>query len=131
MTILDVKSLIDINRYQKINIDASAPEEVYLEADMLKPENNINFLKQCAKQITSITFSDRETGNPYARTENGKLVWTDPAGYRAVLLNGETKAGLMAMVRPIDVPALELPAEPQPDAPDDIHTLGQWGPTQQ
>ena len=131
MTILDMKSLIDINRYQKINIDALSPEGVYPESDLLKTEINTTFLKQCAKQIASITFTDRDTGNPYARMENGKLVWTDPIVYRAALSNEETKAGLLAMLQPFDDAASTLTAEPQPIDPDDIHTLGQWGQSQE
>ena len=37
MTILDVKAMLDIDRFRKININAHAPEEVYA-GDDLTPE---------------------------------------------------------------------------------------------
>jgi hypothetical protein len=127
MTILHIKSLIDINRYQKINIDALSPEAVYPDPEMLKAEINTSFLKQCAQQITSITFADFETGKPYARMEAGKMVWVDPTGYGAALADEETRAGLVAMDPHADDPPIALQAGPPPIVPDHIHTLGQWG----
>jgi len=127
MTIFDFKPLLDINRYQKINIDAQSPEEVYPDSASLKAANNISFLEQCARRIASITFADRETGRPYARMEKGEMVWTDPAGYRAAMTDEETKAGIAAMDPRADDAPNSLQTGPPPAVPDHIHTLGQWG----
>ncbi|MDA1326720.1 MAG: hypothetical protein O3C34_18510 [Proteobacteria bacterium] len=128
MTILHIKPLIDINRYQKINIDALSPAEVYPDSVSLKVENNISFLRQCAERIKSITFADQKTGKPYALMERGNMVWSDPAGYRAAMTDEETRAAITAMDPRADAVAATLGDRQPPAAPDPTHTLGQWGP---
>jgi hypothetical protein len=127
MTIFDLKTLIDIDRYQKINIDASGPEEVYPDRELLKPEINTSFLKQCARQITSIIFADGKTGKPYARMESGKLVWADPAGYGIAMADEDSRTAIAAMDPLADHALKTLTGKPPPLVPDHIHTLGQWG----
>ena len=127
MTILDVKCLIDVDRYRKINIDAHRPDEVYPDADALAPERNTAFLQQCARQIPTINFADRDTGAVYARMESGGLVWTYPPAFATALEDAETQAGITAM----DPDAATAPSHPdaksRPLEPDRVHTLGQWG----
>ncbi|HMB49006.1 MAG TPA: hypothetical protein VKN63_12085, partial [Afifellaceae bacterium] len=53
MTILDIKYLLDIERYRKINIDAQRPEDVY-DSEQMAPELNTAFLEQCAGRIPTI-----------------------------------------------------------------------------
>ena len=48
MTILDIKGMLDIDRFRKINIHAQKPADVYAEKD-LAPERNVEFLKRCAR----------------------------------------------------------------------------------
>ena len=48
MTVLDIKSMLDIERFRKINIHAQKPEEVYVNEN-LAPECNVEFLKRCAR----------------------------------------------------------------------------------
>ena len=38
MNILDIKRLIDVERYRKINVDARRPEDVYPDARAMAPE---------------------------------------------------------------------------------------------
>lgn len=129
MTVFDIKSLLHINQYQKINIDALCPEDVYPDADLLSVEANLTFLKQCSQRIATLTFADQTTGNPYARMEKGKLVWINPVGFGAALADDDTSAVLTAL----DPQAEELLTtpldEPPPDSPVATHTLGQWGTT--
>ena len=44
MNILDIKRLIDVERYRKINVDARRPEDVYPDARAMAPERNLDFL---------------------------------------------------------------------------------------
>ena len=50
MTILDIKRMLDIDRFRKINIHAQAPDEVYVEGE-LAPERNVAFLQRCIRLI--------------------------------------------------------------------------------
>jgi hypothetical protein len=76
MTILDIKSMIDIARFRKINIGAQTAAEVYANMD-LSPQNNLDFLKRCVCWIPMINFADYKTGQVYARLQRGNWVWRD------------------------------------------------------
>jgi len=76
MTILDVKLMIDIERYRKVNIEATGPGAVFDSKDM-SPADNISFMKRCAKLIPEINFADQENGHIYARLDHGKTRWCD------------------------------------------------------
>jgi hypothetical protein len=76
MTILDVKSMLDIERFRKINIHAKGPEEVY-RGKNFAPECNTEFLRRCVRWIPVINFASYKTGAVYARVEHGKWVWRD------------------------------------------------------
>jgi hypothetical protein len=73
MKVLDVGKLVNIDRYQKINIDARRPEAIYPNSPILAPQNNVEFLRQCSRRIPGIDFADRNDGRIYARIENS---WT-------------------------------------------------------
>ena len=80
MTVLDIKRMLDIERFRKINIGAQKPEEVYANEN-LAPEHNVDFLKRCARWIPVINFADYDTGEVYARLQRGKWVWRDEARF--------------------------------------------------
>ena len=61
MTVLSIKSMLDIDRFRKINIHAQQPGEVYA-GDNLAPTCNVEFLKRCARLIPIINFADCATG---------------------------------------------------------------------
>ncbi len=123
MNVLDIKCLLDVDRYRKIDIGARRPEEVYGEAPTMAPESNTVFLRQCAKLLRAINFADYETGRIYARMEAGRIVWTDPEALAAATKDPDTRAGLAAF-------ATAPPAatgEPRILDRDGAQTLGRWG----
>ncbi len=124
LTILDVKAMLDIDRFRKININARAPGEVYL-GDNLAPEANVDFLRRCARMIPAINFADYDTGHVYARLEHGRWTWRDEGFVRA-LRDPDTRTGLEA-VAPNKFDPTAGKAFAQPDlAADKVHTLGAW-----
>ncbi len=126
MTILDVKAMLDIDRFRKININAHAPGEVYL-GDDLTPQANVDFLKRCARMIPVIHFADYGTGRIYARLERGQWTWRDEDAFARALQDPDTKAGLQAVAPETGVPATAT-SFPPPDLADaHAHTLGAWG----
>jgi hypothetical protein len=124
LNVLDVKCLLDVERYRKIDVDAPGPDRVYPGGDLMRPESNIRFLAECVRRLPAVNFADRETGRVYARTEGGRLVWTDPEMLARATADAETRAGLLAVVRD---PAPRHAAEAL--RPDRFHSLGQWGDT--
>jgi len=126
MTILSIKSMLDIDRFRKINIHAQKPEEVYT-GDNLAPNCNVEFLKRCARLIPIINFADYATGQVYARLEHSNWVWRDKQRFAEALVDPDTKVGLEAvaacdhdLTADIGFAAVDLDAAK-------LHTLGAWG----
>jgi hypothetical protein len=51
LNVLDVKCLLDVDRYRKISVDARGPEEVYPGGTAMAPENNTQFLAECVRRL--------------------------------------------------------------------------------
>jgi hypothetical protein len=126
MSILDIKSMLDIDRFKNINIRAQEPEEVYVDKN-LAPECNVEFLKRCARLIPIINFADYETGQVYARLEHGKWAWRDEQRFAHALNDPDAKAGLEAIAaNDYDSTAGTTVERTNLDI-DKVHTLGAWG----
>ena len=131
MNILDVKSMLDIERYQKINIGATCPEEVYSGPQTMAAQENTRFLVQCAHMLPIVNFADRDSGRICARLESGKLARIDPEALDKALEDAETRAGMMAVAP--EVLAGTPHAHGGPRRQVEIlqrarfHTVGQWG----
>jgi hypothetical protein len=126
MTILDVKSMLDIERFRKINIRAQKPEEVYINEN-LAPECNVDFLKRCARWISIINFADYETGQVYARLKHGKWAWRDEQQFADMLNDPDAKAGLLAVAPNVCDSNGGTAGKRTDMAKDKVHTLGAWG----
>jgi hypothetical protein len=126
MNILDVKGILDIERYGKIDVDANAPEKVYRDDETMAPANNTRFLAQCVHTIPIVNFADRDTGRIYARFEAGRLARTARPMLERALEDAETRAGILA----IAPDAMSSSGGAGPIGvlqADRFHTLGQWG----
>ena len=128
MNILDIKRLIDVERYRKINIDARRPEDVYPDRRIMAPERNLDFLLECTRRIPSINFVERDTGRVYARIESGQMSWADPAALERALEDPDARAGLLALAPSPSRRAWDARAAPPDLVPDRVYTLGRWGP---
>jgi hypothetical protein len=135
LNVLDVGGVLDVERYRRVNIDATAPELLYSERALLAPELNTGFLRQCVEKFQGINFADQATGRIYLRIESGKPVWADPEALAQAASDPDTRAGLSNTV-----PATFDPALPRPDGPRhlmdamggrQLHTLGRWGTSDQ
>lgn len=129
MNVLDVKGLLDVERYRKINVEARSPEEVYPGAGEMAPECNTGFLAACVRRLPAVNFADRASGRIWLRTEHGKPVWSDPQALAAALEDAETRAGIAAIApQPLPAAPAAAPRRLQDRAGcDNHHTLGQWG----
>jgi hypothetical protein len=121
LNILDVKRLIDVDRFKKINISARRPEDVYV-AGLLAPEKNIDFLRKCARTVPSINFADQTTGRIYAKVSGGRLIMEEEEPS-----DPEVKAGLAAIAAEFFRHARGAPEELGALIPGQAPTLGAWG----
>src|SRR5262249_55240192 len=126
MTVLDIKSMLDIERFRKINIQARRPAEVYF-ANELAPQRNVDFLKRCARLIPVINFADGATGRTFARLERGTWVWREEETFARMLDDADASAGLKAVAADRRDSTGGGAAAPTDLAGEKLHTLGAWG----
>ncbi len=125
MTILDIKSMIDIERFRKINIRVQSATDVYADMD-LSPQRNVDFLKRCARWIPVINFADYETGQVYARLQRGEWEWRDEPRFDKALDDPEANAGLLAAAHNVYGSTFGTEQKHADVATEKMHTLGAW-----
>jgi hypothetical protein len=130
MNVLDVKCILDIERYRRANIHAAAAESLYNDPALLKPENNLGFLQQCIARFRDINFADQDTGRVYLRILSGRAVWTDPEWLERAMLCADTRAAL-SIITAAGLSQSNSDARPnylqEAGAAEKIPTLGRWG----
>ena len=127
MYILDIKRLLDVERFRKINVDARQADAVYPDAGAMAPERNLGFLLECARRISAINLIEPDSGRIYARVEGGRLSWADAALFERALEERDARAGLLALA-PQGVPDRCGRDPPAALEAARAHTLGRWGP---
>ena len=130
VNILDVKCMIDIDRYRKIDVGATRPEDVYGDSQAMAAEHNTAFLAQCVRTLPVVNFAEQDSGRLYARLEGGRLTWTDPALLARALADPTTRAGLRAAATDIETFVNGGAGEARILRGARYHTLGRWGGAQ-
>ena len=97
MVIYDPVALIDIERYQKVDIHAGAPAELYPAGSDLTVAANAGFLRECVRRIATLEFVDRDSGLAYLRAHRGCFEVLDAALLARVLEDAERAAALGAI----------------------------------
>ena len=127
MNILDLNCLLDIDRYQKININAKQRSEIY--AHMLDKDEDCraDFVRQCVRQIPRVNFSSQETGQIYARMVAGKLEHWDARLCDRAISDKRSQAAIKTIMRTQQ----EVVCGPGEKGgrldPRQNMTLGEWG----
>lgn len=130
MNIFNIKCMLDIDRFRKINIQAQCAEDVY-DDERMAPERNADFLKQCARRIPVINFAECRTGYVYATLRHGQWSWRDVRHLARVLEDPDSKAGLEAIgAQALESNTCEYDHPPVHLDKNTTHTLGAWGPVE-
>lgn len=106
LAIFDPVALVNIDRYQKINIHARTREEVYPRGGALAIEANLGFLRQCLRTVPQVRFFDGPDGAAYLEHLNGSFQLIDAALFAQVLKDEAVREVLVALV-----PALAASAD--------------------
>lgn len=99
INIVDCSVFVDIERYQKINIRAKTPGEVYATGPRSSVENNIGFLRRCTRKIPAVNFIDEATGTAYVSVLKGKFEVLDKDALDRQLEDPE-RAQIFALLAP-------------------------------
>lgn len=124
LNILDVKGLIDIERFRKVDIYARSPEAVFAGVD-LSAGANIAFLRDCLRRIAVVRFAQAETGRVFLSLRRGRVVGLDRDGLSAAGDGPEMRVALAEIGLPTDlgtIPPLDEILRPAREP-----TLGAWG----
>jgi len=124
LNILDVKGLIDIDRFRKVDIFARGPAAVFKGAD-LSASANTAFLRECLRRMTAIRFVQAETGRAILRLDRGRITGLDSAALAALADESDWMAARALIGLPDDLAAIPILDETL--RPADQPTLGAWG----
>ena len=97
MSIYDPLALVDIERYQKINIHAGSPAQVYPPAAEMAVAANCGFLRECVRRIPRIEFVEPDSRLAYPRIRRDRVDILDADVLARILGNAELAAALAAM----------------------------------
>ena len=76
MNVYDVDGLLNIERFNRINVRASDAEEVYTEGTDA-PAVKLEFLRQCIERLDAVRFINPRTGDLYGLIVKGSGAWWD------------------------------------------------------
>jgi hypothetical protein len=131
LNVLDVGRLLDVERYRRVNVDATSPAALYPDPQALAPSRNTGFLAQCVEQFATVHFAAQDTGRICLRIERGAPAFIDGPLLDEVLRDPDTRAGIAAIAPAAlegGFPAASRPAHLHEVAGfDTAHTLGSWG----
>ncbi len=122
VNVLDVKRMLDIDRYGRVFVDAAAPEQLYRDRAALAADRNVGFLRRCVEGFRCANFASQDTGRIYVRIESGVPVWIDPEALQAALADPDTRAGLQAGAPAAVDGRVSAVGGPQYLVPHDVNT---------
>ncbi|MBI5900774.1 MAG: hypothetical protein HZB40_16290 [Rhodocyclales bacterium] len=97
MVVFDPVALVDVERYQKIDIHAASPAEVYPAAADMAVEANCGFLRECVRRIPRIDLVDPDSGTAYLRISRNRVEILDAAVLARAREDAQRAAALAAM----------------------------------
>ena len=127
ITIFDVKCVLDVERYRRVDINARTPADLFRDPAQLAPQNNLGFLRECVVRFREVNFADAATGRVYLRLVSGEPTAADADRLRRAAGNADTEAGLAATAPGAIERAASLPLPGTDLQPERVHTLGSWG----
>jgi hypothetical protein len=114
LNVLDVEKLLDIERFGRVDVDATAPDKLYKDPALLAPEHNLGFLRRCIQAFREVNFADQKSGRIYLRIRGGVVTLIDNTIPQSPVLQSIVAKGTPEAIN-------------QPLYLEDTATLGDWG----
>jgi hypothetical protein len=131
LNVLDVRRMLDIERFRRVDVDARTPELLFRDPKLLAPEHNTGFLRACVGRFREVHFADQASGRIYLHVVSGVADWADAQALEQAASDPDVRAGLLAVAPTLFDRAIAAPDAPRflaaTAATGAIHTLGQWG----
>jgi hypothetical protein len=131
LNVLDINKLLDIERFGRVDVNASGPESLYPDRAALAPELNVGFLKRSIDAFREVNFAEQDTGRIYVRIRSGVPVMVDREALQRAARDNGTHAALRVVAPEIFAGqgrAIERPQYlKESDTTAAKPTLGQWG----
>lgn len=130
--VLDVAGMLNIERYGRVNVDATSPRSLYADLRLLAPEHNVRFLKRCIEVFREVIFAEQATGRVYLRITAGVPVLVDRVALETALADPDVRASVQA-VAPGVVDGGSSAVGKRPEYLRELQrtevfpTIGQWG----
>ena len=126
MNILDVKRMLDMERYRHIDVKARSPLALYDSEKAQGGPFNTQFLAKCIRQFRQLNLADRRTGRIYAHFENSRLRWVDNDALACADFEPDVRAALAHLVPQL----FNAETSRAPNSvflrPERFHTIGRW-----
>jgi hypothetical protein len=132
LNVLDVRKMLDIQKFGRIDVDAPRPQALYSELSHLEPEHNLGFLKRCIETFRCVNFAEQGTGRLYLSLERGVPTEVDEAALQAAVAADQDVSTALRLIAPAafnkEVADASTPRYLSSAEGDDVHrtTLGQW-----
>jgi hypothetical protein len=97
LNLLDVRRLIDVERFRRVNVAANSPEQLYADRTRLASEHNTGFLQRCIERFAEVNFADQATGRVYLRIAAGSPVAVDREALERAVVDADTRTGIKAV----------------------------------
>jgi hypothetical protein len=129
--VLDVTGILNIERYGRVNVDATDPQSLYRDSRLLAPEHNVRFLKRCIEGFREVVFAQQATGRIYLRITAGMPVLVDREALEMALADPDVRASVQS-VAPGALDGSVAVSRREEYLRDPGHdvvfpTIGQWG----
>lgn len=128
--VLDVTCMSNIERYCRINVWATRPEDLYADRGLLAAEHNLGMLSRCLREFHRVDFAEQETGLIYLRFEAGCPLLMDPAALERAVADPDTRAWVQsAAPGALDgrIAKVDRPRYLHEELVTSTPTLGSWG----
>ncbi len=104
MQIYQIRPFIDIERYQRINVLATGPNQVAAPPELESVEKNLGFLKQCISKFKLIELVDRKSDSSFLTIHSGSFEIIDAELFKQSLAD-ETLREIVGLLAPDLLPA--------------------------
>ncbi|MDB6158049.1 MAG: hypothetical protein JWO04_1755 [Gammaproteobacteria bacterium] len=131
LNVLDINRLLDIERFGRVDVNASDPDSLYPDRTLLAPGHNVGFLKRSIQAFREVNFASQATGRIYARIRSGAPVFIDREALQEASMDPGTYAALRVIAPRVfegEGPSVGRPQYLQElDSSVTRPTLGEWG----